>query len=125
MLCYVSEMPMVSKVNNERRRLEATAIVMLGVIGAEFGKEIEPKKTKGDEQKRGSVEGFGISDHSLAWHTSKLICGYSEMTAANWLTLIHRRFITFIPNAGYIIITTIHCVFRQSTCLPVIESAAM
>lgn len=58
--------------NNEKRRQEATAIVMLGVIGSEFGKEIEPNKStsKPDKLKRVSMEGFGIANHSLAWHTS-------------------------------------------------------
>lgn len=66
---------------SEAKRKEATAVVLLGVIGAEFGQDIESAATKrkvsaGGEQaqrKRGSVvEGFGIagSGNNLARCTS-------------------------------------------------------
>lgn len=70
---FVVDNPRVIEISNEKRRFEATAIVMLGVIGAEFGKEIEPKRISSGptDYKRGSVEGFGLANHSLALHTSK------------------------------------------------------
>ena len=60
----------------ESRRKQATAIVMLGVIGAEFGQEMEPSRTKGvEETKKGktknSADGFSLVNYSLARHTSK------------------------------------------------------
>ncbi|XP_067140814.1 WD repeat-containing protein 7 isoform X4 [Centruroides vittatus] len=56
----------------EGRRKQATAIVLLGVIGAEYGYEIEQSKRKSaEEQKKKSiVDGFGLSNYSLARHTS-------------------------------------------------------
>ncbi|CAH1778713.1 unnamed protein product [Owenia fusiformis] len=61
----------------ESRRRQATAIVMLGVIGAEFGQEMEPSKRKSTTetpQKKSSVaEGFGITKYSHAMHTSKAL----------------------------------------------------
>ncbi|CAG5131600.1 unnamed protein product, partial [Candidula unifasciata] len=65
-------------VSFESRRKQATAIVMLGVIGAEFGQEMEPSRTKpGEETKKtkgkGTVEGFSLSNYSLARHTSKAL----------------------------------------------------
>ncbi|XP_064640034.1 WD repeat-containing protein 7-like isoform X4 [Lineus longissimus] len=63
----------------ESRRRQATAIVMLGVIGAEFGQEIEPSRRKssvaamGEADKKKVVEGFGIKKYSLAMHTSKAL----------------------------------------------------
>jgi hypothetical protein len=52
---------------------------MLGVIGAEFGQEIEPSRRKSsvvslaESEKKKVVEGFGIKKYSLAMHTSKFV----------------------------------------------------
>lgn len=77
LLIRLIDIPHINRMNNEKRRLEATAIVMLGVIGSEFGKEVEPNKRTSKLEKlkkRVSVEGFSIANHSLAWHTSKFLC---------------------------------------------------
>ncbi|GFS16350.1 WD repeat-containing protein 7 [Elysia marginata] len=66
-------------VSFESRRKQATAIVMLGVIGAEFGHEMEPSRSKSEEGKRtanggkGTVEGFSLTNYSLSRHTSKAL----------------------------------------------------
>jgi hypothetical protein len=65
-----------TSVSFENRRRQATAIVMLGVIGAEFGQEIEPSHSRKPEEskkiKRGKgQEGFSLSNHSLARQTSE------------------------------------------------------
>uniref|UniRef100_A0A8C4X166 Uncharacterized protein n=1 Tax=Eptatretus burgeri TaxID=7764 RepID=A0A8C4X166_EPTBU len=66
----------------EERRKQATAIVLLGVIGAEFGAEFQPSRLQAGTESRtrssGQVpEGFGPaaagSDYSLARHTSKAL----------------------------------------------------
>ncbi|XP_078738105.1 WD repeat-containing protein 7-like isoform X1 [Lampetra fluviatilis] len=66
----------------EERRKQATAIVLLGVIGAEFGAEIEPAKLQPgkDSRPRSSSqvpEGFGPTtsgtNNSLARHTCKAL----------------------------------------------------
>ncbi|ESO96910.1 hypothetical protein LOTGIDRAFT_159662 [Lottia gigantea] len=61
----------------ESRRKQATAIVMLGVVGAEFGHEIEPSRRKVEEtNKKGSrkpQEGFSLTNYSLSRHTSKAL----------------------------------------------------
>ncbi|XP_064598877.1 WD repeat-containing protein 7-like isoform X2 [Liolophura sinensis] len=59
----------------ESRRRQATAIVMLGVVGAEFGHEIEPSKRKVEESKKKKAvqDGFGLANYSLARHTSKAL----------------------------------------------------
>ncbi|KAL8590241.1 hypothetical protein ACOMHN_006358 [Nucella lapillus] len=61
----------------ENRRKQATAIVMLGVVGAEFGQEIEPSRRKVDEgktkdSKKGkSQEGFTVANYSLSRQTRR------------------------------------------------------
>ncbi len=59
----------------ESRRKQATAIVMMGVIGAEFGATMDQPKPKGpgegDSGKKNIVEGFGLTNYSHARHTSK------------------------------------------------------
>ncbi|XP_058720836.1 WD repeat-containing protein 7 isoform X2 [Poecile atricapillus] len=62
----------------EERRKQATAIVLLGVIGAEFGAEIEPPKLPTRPRSSGQApEGFGLSsagsNYSLARHTCKAL----------------------------------------------------
>ena len=59
----------------ESRRKQATAIVMLGVIGAEFGHEIEPNRRKVEITKKTKKEqeGFTLSNYSLSRHTSKAL----------------------------------------------------
>lgn len=59
----------------EGKRKQTTAIVLLGVIGAEYGHEIETNKKRTpeerDQKRRSVVDGFGLSNYSLARHTSK------------------------------------------------------
>ena len=83
----------------DARRRQATAIVMLGVLGAEFGAEMEPSRrnkaatmtsdaaTKAGAptgsalvahaqgEKKNVMEGFGLTMHSHSMHTSKY-CWY-------------------------------------------------
>ena len=59
----------------ENRRRQATAIVMMGVLGAEFGAEIEPSRGKvmDERRKKSVVEGFGLTNYSHARHTSEFV----------------------------------------------------
>ncbi|XP_015189196.1 PREDICTED: WD repeat-containing protein 7 isoform X6 [Polistes dominula] len=57
----------------ELKRKQTTAVVLLGVIGAEFGQDVTMTNQRRDsEQRRKSsiVEGFGIGNNNLARHTS-------------------------------------------------------
>ena len=65
----------VSTATSEGRRKQATAIVLLGVIGAEYGHEVEQSKRRtSDENRRKSiVEGFGPGNYTLARNTSKAL----------------------------------------------------
>ena len=45
---------------------------MLGVIGAEFGAEIQPSRHKGTPTHRQAQQGFSMNDYSLARHTGEL-----------------------------------------------------
>ncbi|XP_070276455.1 WD repeat-containing protein 7 isoform X2 [Myotis yumanensis] len=72
--------PQVKKISTsyEERRKQATAIVLLGVIGAEFGAEIEPPKLLTRPRSSSQIpEGFGLttggSNYSLARHTCKAL----------------------------------------------------
>ena len=63
------------------RRRQATAIVMLGVLGAEFGAEMEPSRRKSaattGPDKKNVMEGFGLTKYSHSMHTSKeLLLGF-------------------------------------------------
>ncbi|XP_054035262.1 WD repeat-containing protein 7 [Dryobates pubescens] len=76
----LSALPQLKKVSTsyEERRKQATAIVLLGVIGAEFGAEIEPPKLLTRPRSSSQVpEGFGLtsggSNYSLARHTCKAL----------------------------------------------------
>ncbi|CAG5867114.1 unnamed protein product [Menidia menidia] len=79
--CLSNLPPNAKKISNsyEERRKQATAIVLLGVIGAEFGAEIEPPKGSARARTGGQVpEGFGptsggSSNYSLARHTCKAL----------------------------------------------------
>lgn len=72
--------PQMKKISTsyEERRKQATAIVLLGVIGAEFGAEIEPPKLLTRPRSSSQIpEGFGLttggSNYSLARHTCKAL----------------------------------------------------
>lgn len=58
----------------ELKRKQTTAVVLLGVIGAEFGQDVsnDSNKKKPNEERRKSsvVEGFGIGNNNLARLTS-------------------------------------------------------
>ena len=60
---------------SEGRRKQATAIILLGVIGSEYGHEVEQSKRRtSDETRRKSVvEGFGPGNYALARNTSKAL----------------------------------------------------
>uniref|UniRef100_A0A6I8PCB6 WD repeat domain 7 n=1 Tax=Ornithorhynchus anatinus TaxID=9258 RepID=A0A6I8PCB6_ORNAN len=73
-------LPQMKKISTsyEERRKQATAIVLLGVIGAEFGAEIEPPKLLTRPRSSSQIpEGFGLttggSNYSLARHTCKAL----------------------------------------------------
>uniref|UniRef100_A0ABD2VT45 WD repeat-containing protein 7 n=1 Tax=Trichogramma kaykai TaxID=54128 RepID=A0ABD2VT45_9HYME len=58
---------------SELRRKQTTAVVLLGVIGAEFGQDIGPNhpKRENDQRRKSSVvEGFGIGNNNLSRLTS-------------------------------------------------------
>ncbi|XP_072173501.1 WD repeat-containing protein 7-like [Diadema setosum] len=59
----------------ESRRKQATAIVMLGVMGAQFGAEIQPSRQRApsNASNRPIQQGFGLSDYSLARHTAQAL----------------------------------------------------
>ncbi|KAF4792721.1 hypothetical protein TURU_119016 [Turdus rufiventris] len=70
--------PKKASTSYEERRKQATAIVLLGVIGAEFGAEIEPPKLLSRPRSSSQIpEGFGLttggSNYSLARHTCKAL----------------------------------------------------
>ncbi|KAM6329112.1 WD repeat-containing protein 7 isoform 8-T13 [Alca torda] len=76
----LSALPQMKKISTsyEERRKQATAIVLLGVIGAEFGAEIEPPKLLTRPRSSSQIpEGFGLtsggSNYSLARHTCKAL----------------------------------------------------
>lgn len=87
----MSEQTKRSLSSAECRRKEATAIVLLGVIGAEYGQEIEQNKRKQQaaiaeangsdnanldnpaKHKSPPIEGFGGTNYSLARHTSQAL----------------------------------------------------
>lgn len=57
------------------KRKQTTAVVLLGVIGAEFGQDVSEGSTRrraSEDQRRKSsvVEGFGIGNNNLARLTS-------------------------------------------------------
>ncbi|XP_076220619.1 WD repeat-containing protein Rbcn-3B isoform X12 [Nomia melanderi] len=57
----------------ELKRKQTTAVVLLGVIGAEFGQDVATMNQRRDnDQRRKSsiVEGFGIGNNDLARHTT-------------------------------------------------------
>ncbi|XP_072309175.1 WD repeat-containing protein 7 isoform X2 [Eucyclogobius newberryi] len=77
--CLSNLPPNAKKICNsyEERRKQATAIVLLGVIGAEFGAEIEPSKGARVRTGGQAPDGFGLttggSNYSLARHTCKAL----------------------------------------------------
>lgn len=61
----------------DRRRKKSVAIILLGVIGSEYGQEIEKSKRKTgltpDERKKSIVEGFGAGSYSLSMQVSSAL----------------------------------------------------
>lgn len=58
----------------ELKRRQATSIVLLGVIGAEFGQDIgdSNRRNETDPRKKRTVEGFGLGpNQNLARLTSR------------------------------------------------------
>ena len=81
---------------------------MMGVLGAEFGQEMEPshaKKTTNDtHKKQRPVEGFEITNYSHARHTSKwiLLYHYQYTTINIPLSIYHYQYTTInIPLSIY------------------------
>ncbi len=63
----------------ELKRRQATSIVLLGVIGAEFGQDVSDSKRKNetDLRKKTTVEGFGLGpNQNLARLTSTQLIYY-------------------------------------------------
>ncbi|XP_015792137.1 WD repeat-containing protein 7-like isoform X2 [Tetranychus urticae] len=68
-----------SSSGSEIRRKQSTAIILLGVIGSEYGEGVEP--TKGQKividedtsHKKPIIEGFGAGNYNLARHTSRAL----------------------------------------------------
>ncbi|KAF4526132.1 hypothetical protein B566_EDAN012443 [Ephemera danica] len=100
--------------HSEAKRKEATAVVLLGVIGAEFGQDIEAAATKrkasaGGEvpgRKRGSVvEGFGIAGagNNLARCTSLALMNIllAEPTSRHPAHSAMRRAATDLIGRGF------------------------
>lgn len=57
----------------ELKRKQTTAVVLLGVIGAEFGQDVSTnnQKRENDQRRKSSVvEGFGIGNNNLSRLTS-------------------------------------------------------
>lgn len=58
----------------ELKRRQATSVVLLGVIGAEFGQDVgdSKKKNEPETRKKATVDGFGVGpNQNLARLTSK------------------------------------------------------
>lgn len=53
---------------SEYKRKQTTAIILLGVLGAEFGEDV----TGTNKESRKGVEGFGVANSNLARLTSEL-----------------------------------------------------
>ncbi|CAL8086757.1 unnamed protein product [Orchesella dallaii] len=56
---------------SEHKRKQTTAIILLGVLGAEFGQEITARSM--DSGRNKGVEGFGVGNSNLARLTSKAL----------------------------------------------------
>ena len=68
---HADEFSSSSSQNTETRSRHATAIVMMGVIGAEFGTNIEGKEDKK------TAEGFGVTNYAHARSTSEYFDMYT------------------------------------------------
>ena len=62
---------------NEIKRKQTTAVVLLGVIGAEFGQDVGERRGGSDQRRKSSIiDGFGIGNNNLARLTSKVFLLY-------------------------------------------------
>ena len=125
----LSSVPQMKKISTsyEERRKQATAIVLLGVIGAEFGAEIEPPKLLTIPRSSSQIpEGFGLtsggSNYSLARHTCKLKIPNADLLLLNTYYLStksqnieHIRVLAHIEcldevRKQYNLFDTLHCI---------------
>lgn len=58
------------KPSYENKRKQTTAVILLGVIGAEFGHEIIGRNVE-NRRTAGGTEGFGVGNSNLARLTSE------------------------------------------------------
>lgn len=78
------------KPSYENKRKQTTAVILLGVIGAEFGQEIIGRNVE-NRRGTGGTEGFGAVNSNLARLTSNSIIqelmfvSNSFASATNWL----------------------------------------
>ena len=94
----------------EDRRRQMTAIILLGVIGSEYGHEVEQSKRKVEPQevlvdrKKSVVEGFGgQGNYSLARHTAHSLAFLLLVKASRALPLhtSHRRAAIDLLGRGF------------------------
>nr|XP_039254137.1 WD repeat-containing protein 7-like [Styela clava] len=70
--------PTAQRLSYETRRRQATAVIILGVIGAEFGQEMEPSRSNNaspskSQSKSEIPEGFKLTNYSMARNTCKAL----------------------------------------------------
>jgi len=68
-LCVGTLSSSSNKLSYETRRKQATAIVMMGVIGAEFGAAVKLER----DEKKNIADGFSLTNYSHSRHTSKAL----------------------------------------------------
>lgn len=98
-----------STTSYEDRRKQMTAIILLGVIGAEYGQEVEQsKRPKSEEElaqerKKSVIEGFGAGNYSLARHTAHSLAYLLLAKASRSLPLhtSHRRAAIDLIGRGF------------------------
>lgn len=79
LISEVSTRSNTPKMSYESRRRQATAVIILGVIGAEFGQEMEPSKSNTSSPSKPAShhddipDGFKLSNYSLARNTCKAL----------------------------------------------------
>ncbi|XP_053212301.1 WD repeat-containing protein 7-like isoform X2 [Panonychus citri] len=100
-----------SSSGSEIRRKQSTAIILLGVIGSEYGEGVEPSKgqrvmaEEDPNQKKSIIEGFGAGNYTLARHTSRALAYLVEAPPSTGLPAFSalRRAAIDLLGRGFIV----------------------
>ena len=103
--------------SSDDKRKQRTAIILLGVIGAEYGKEVEQSRAtlssdrKSDDEldrKKSFAEGFGLGMfHRYMFLVNDFIDWFHQVVTTHWRDILHMHWLScYLQNLSELLIFT-------------------